>query len=95
MKHTAILLALTFLFSHAHADTESEVREAIIDAHNRTIETMRTEPSAYSNLGALEFWSNGGLLERVPPGGGEPSEYVIFTVVPKHVEVLGKVCFSR
>jgi hypothetical protein len=79
------LLSITWV---ANADTVTEVRQTIIDTNNRAIQTKRTDPSAYSKLGALEFWSNGGLLERKPPGGGESLAFVIYTVVPTHIEVI-------
>jgi hypothetical protein len=88
MKLILIPSTLLLYASITNADTVSEVRQTIIDGHTLTVQTKRTEPSSYSKFGALEFWSNGGLLERVPPGGGEASEYVVFTVVPKHIEVI-------
>jgi hypothetical protein len=72
----------------ANADTVTEVRQTIIDTNDRAIQMKKTDPRAYSKLGALEFWSNGGLLERVPPKGGKSASFVVYTVVPKQIEVI-------
>ena len=88
-KSVIIVANLLLLSSMSFADskTESEIRRVVFEINNNTILTKRTDPSVYSKLGALEFWSSGGLLQQVPPGGGDTAEFEIYTIVPKHIEV--------
>ena len=48
---------------------------------------LRDAPGAYSRDGALEFWSSGGLLQRVP-SDPPATDYESFSLTPKHIRVI-------
>jgi hypothetical protein len=78
----AIMLPLTAL-----ADTADEVRAEIVNSSAELRKTLKAPGGAISSQGALEFWSSGGLLQRVPADSPEVA-YEAFTLTPKHVEVI-------
>jgi hypothetical protein len=71
----------------AQSDTEKEVMQTIIEGSEYTNKNLKGRPDDYSKEGALEFWSNGGLLEEIAPTG-RPEEFEAFNVQPKHIRVI-------
>ena len=69
------------------ATVVDEVTQAILEGSAKTRATLVSDSSDYSHEGALEFWSSGGLLQKV--GHSDRDEtYDSFTCVPKHIEVI-------
>ena len=92
MKATIIFVISVVLFgiSETHADsrTEKEVEQAVIDINSYALAHKKTNPGIISKYGALAFWSSGGLLQEIPPGGGPVEEFEVYTIVPKHIRVV-------
>lgn len=91
MRKTALLAVVVALcagIAVADSDTEKEVKQAILDSNAHITKNMKDAPDAYSKHGALEFWSSGGLLQEIPPGGGFPGEFEVFRIKPKHIRVV-------
>ena len=70
------------------SNTEKEVEKAILDFFDYSNRNLTSKPDRYSKHGALEFWSSGGLLQELEPGGGRPKPYEIFNLKPKHIKVI-------
>ena len=87
MKSAKLFLSLTVFFSSVllAGDKEDIIKQ--IMASNDYVNKTKTNMSEYSKEGALEFWSSGGLLHEVGPGG-RSDEYESFNMSIKHVEVL-------
>jgi hypothetical protein len=89
MRYTTLFVAwLIAAAAHAESETERQVKKTVIDNNTYAIEQMKTDPAIYSKLGALEFWSSGGLLQEIPASGGAVSEFLIYTIIPKHIRVV-------
>ena len=73
--------------SYAESETEKEVKQTIIDGYEYTNKNRTGRPDDYSQHGALEFWSSGGLLHAIPPGG-RPEEFEVVNIQPKHINVI-------
>ena len=81
--------ALVFfpVIASAQSQTEQEVTQVIIDVYEYNSTHLQTRAGDYSQHGALEFWSSGGLLQEVPPPG-RVEEYEAYNVQPKHIRVI-------
>ena len=88
MPVSGLLSALAFTATAALADpaTEREVRQAIIDGNAYVRENLKGSPDDYSEEGAVEFWSSGGLMQTIP-GGALPQEFDAFNIDVKHIHV--------
>lgn len=64
-----------------------EIRELIRSDNEYTRQNLQERPGSYSENGALEFWSSGGLSQVVPPDA-PPQRYEAFNLVPKHIRVI-------
>lgn len=87
---TAASAGLAVAQSGAEAElspTVAEVTQAVIDNFRFMRESSRSYPDSYSGKGSLEFWSSGGLLIEIPPGGLR-EEFVVFNLHPKHITVV-------
>ena len=80
-------LAIGSSLTYAQSATENEVIQTILDGNEYVRTNLRARPDDYSQHGALEFWSSGGLLTEVAPGG-TPQEFDAFNVEPKHIKVI-------
>ena len=87
MKTAKLFLSLTVFFSSVLLAGDKEDLIKQIMASNDYVNKNKTNMSEYSKDGALEFWSSGGLLHEVGPGG-RSDEYDSFNMSIKHVEVL-------
>ena len=70
------------------SNTAREVERTILESFESSNKSLTSRPEDYSREGALEFWSNAGMLNEVGPGGGRPSHYEIRSLTPKHIKVL-------
>jgi hypothetical protein len=89
MKESIVLvtgLTLCSGFAYAQSDTEKEVTQTIIESNNYTNQNLKGRADDYSSKGALEFWSSGGLLQEVPPGG-RPDDFDAVNITPKNIRV--------
>ncbi len=92
MTKKMALLALTLLvlpaatLAGSHEDVVAEVKKTIEDSMAATRATKAENPATISKHGSLEFWSSGGLLNRSSPDG-DPMEFEVFNLHPKHIEV--------
>ena len=82
-----LVLAALAVAQVAQAQTVEEVRQTIIDANEEARRTLKSSADDSSKLGALEFWSSGGLLQEIGPGG-RPDEYESISIDVKHIHVL-------
>ena len=64
-----------------------EIREMIRADNEYVKQNLRARPGTYSEEGALEFWSSGGLSQVVPPDA-PPQEWEAFNLTPKHIRVI-------
>lgn len=91
MKNAALALAaclsLAGVVAHADTATEQEVTQTILDANAYTRTNLRGMPNEYAKDGAMEFWSSGGLMQRVS-NEDPPGEFLSFNVDVKHINVL-------
>ncbi len=69
-------------------NTEREVKQTILDSFEYANRNLITRPDIYSKYGALEFWSSGGLVQEVEPGGGRLERYEILNLKAKHIHVI-------
>jgi hypothetical protein len=69
------------------ARTVDEVEQAVYEYFRFMRESSRSRPESYSKHGSLEFWSSGGLIMEVPPGGLN-EEFEFFDLHPKHITVI-------
>ena len=83
----ATLLCMMLFPLISAADTASDIKALIIDTANETKANMKDTDGGIAASGALMFWSSGGLMQNVA-AGGEPSEYEVFSLTPKHIEVV-------
>lgn len=88
------ILALTIgvvlsgsVLSYAESQTEKEVKQTIIEGYEYTNKNRTGRPDDYSQHGALEFWSSGGLMHAIPPNG-RPEEFEMVNIQPKHIQVI-------
>ncbi len=70
------------------SSTAKEVERTILESFKYSNKTLTSRPENYSQEGALEFWSSGGMLHEVSPGGGRPERYEILSLNAKHIKVL-------
>lgn len=83
-----LLAALFIVFSlPASANVQEEIVKQIHARTEYTRQHLETMPGIISSEGALEFWSSGGLLQRVRSDTATV-EYDYYLVTPKHIEVI-------
>lgn len=82
---TALLLVPSLTF--AQTQTEREVIQEILASNRHVRQNLTTDPQGYSKLGALEFWSSGGLLHEISREG-RLDRFVSINVEPKHIRVI-------
>lgn len=71
----------------AQSQTEQEVIQTILDSYEYANTNLEARPYNYSQLGAFEFWSSGGLLYEISPTG-RPEQFDAFNIRPKHITVV-------
>jgi hypothetical protein len=86
----ALVIAGAFACSslaYAESETEKEVKQAILEGNEYTNKNLAGRPDDYSQHGALEYWSSGGLLHDIAPGG-RPEPFEVFNIEVKHIKVI-------
>ncbi len=73
--------------AYAQSETENEVKQIILESSKYTNTNLKGSPDDYSQHGALEFWSSGGLLHEIP-ASGRPEEFDAVNVKPMHIRVI-------
>ena len=69
------------------AGTAEEITAEILAANAYTRDNLKDMDSGVSSKGSLQFWSSGGLIQRV--SASDPgSTYVSFALTPKYIEVV-------
>lgn len=90
MKAVACLIAGLIIcpnLAYGQSQTEKEVTQTILESSAYTNTNLKDRADAYSRLGALEFWSSGGLLHEIPPSG-RAGTFDAINVTPKHIKVI-------
>lgn len=91
MKKALLVLSGILLFAGglAHADqaTEQEVIKTIVDTNAYTKKNLKGMADTVAKEGSLEFWSSGGLLNKVK-ANSTPQEFDAFSINVKHITVI-------
>jgi len=91
MKKTILVLTalLAFGATVAHADeaTEQAVIKTLLDRNAYGKKNLKTMDDTISKDGSLEFWSSGGLLQKVD-GDAAPQEFDAINLDSKHITVI-------
>jgi hypothetical protein len=86
-KHLLLVLfiLLTPAFAVGQSATVREVTETIMENNGYLNQNLTARPGSYSSEGALEFWSSGGLMNKV---SDRASAFDMVNVEVKHIQVL-------
>jgi hypothetical protein len=90
----ALMIAGTFACSslaYAESETEQEVKQTILEEIEYFNKNLTGRPDDYSQHGALEFWSSGGLLQEIAPGAIAGGPWEVFNIQAKHIKVIALV----
>jgi hypothetical protein len=94
MKKIAALLivglAITPAYLSAQSQDEMEITQLIMDGNDQVNADNVALAGDYSQHGALEFWSSGGLLQEIP-AGGRRTEFESINTHAKHIQVISLV----
>ena len=80
-------LALPTPVTAQQSQTAQEIRQVIRAGDAYVAENLRDQPDAYSADGSLEFWSSGGLMQRVPTDTPLRT-YQNFSLTAKYISVI-------
>jgi ketosteroid isomerase-like protein len=80
------LLVITGTFIQTAMATEQEVKKTIMDDNAYVKKNLKGLEGTYSNEGAIEFWSSGGLIQTIK-ADGRLEEYDAFNIDVKHIQV--------
>ncbi len=84
----SLLLLPGIALAESHgSDTVAQVTEKIEWIYAQTRKDKASPADQVSADGSLEFWSNGGLMNRARPGV-EPRTWESFNLHAKHIEVV-------
>ena len=87
MKHCIkIMFVFTVMFSMVSAGDVEDIKKQIME-NNEYFRKNKRGADEYSNLGALEFWSSGGLMQKVE-SNVRPELYDYVNLDVKHIEVI-------
>ena len=87
MKKTLLLILIPlFGFPSLYSDDIDDIKQQIYD-NLEYFNKNGTSPNEYSEKGALEFWSSGGLMQEISPKM-QPSVYESVNLKYKHMEVI-------
>ena len=87
MKHCIkIMFVFTVMFSMVSAGDVEDIKKQIMD-NNEYFRKNKRGADEYSNSGALEFWSSGGLMQKVE-SNVRPELYDYVNLDVKHIEVI-------
>ncbi|MAR35817.1 MAG: hypothetical protein CMG19_03275 [Candidatus Marinimicrobia bacterium] len=80
------MFVFTVMFSMVSAGDVEDIKKQIMD-NNEYFRKNKRGADEYSNLGALEFWSSGGLMQKVE-SNVRPELYDYVNLDVKHIEVI-------
>tara|TARA_B100000953_G_scaffold103293_1_gene84671 strand:+ start:478 stop:918 length:441 start_codon:yes stop_codon:yes gene_type:complete len=80
------MFIFTVMFSMVSAGDVEDIKKQIMD-NNEYFRKNKRGADEYSNLGALEFWSSGGLMQKVE-SNVRPELYDYVNLDVKHIEVI-------
>ena len=81
-----IMFVFTVMCSMMSAGDVEDIKQQIMD-NNEYFRKNKRGADEYSNLGALEFWSSGGLMQKVE-SNARPELYDYANLDVKHIEVI-------
>ena len=81
-----ILFGIAVISSFLVAGDVEEIKKQIMD-NNKYFKKNKRGADEYSKLGALEFWSSGGLMQKVE-SNVRPELYDYANLDVKHIEVI-------
>ena len=81
-----ILFGIAVISSFLVAGDVEEIKKQIMD-NNKYFKKNKRGANEYSKLGALEFWSSGGLMQKVE-SNVRPELYDYANLEVKHIEVI-------
>ena len=81
------LLTISGTAALADEQTEQEVRQTILDSYAASNRTKKGNSDNYSKLGAVEFWSSGGVMHDVSRDDNA-GEYDEFNINAFHIRVV-------
>ena len=81
-----ILFSIAVISSFLVAGDVEEIKKKIMD-NNQYFKKNKQGADEYSKLGALEFWSSGGLMQKVE-SNVRPELYDYANLEVKHIEVI-------
>ncbi len=84
---SAAFLALAGSLAHADQATEQAITKLLIDNNAYTRANLRGMDDTVAADGSLEFWSSGGLLNKVS-AKTPPQEFDAFNLNVKHITVI-------
>ena len=83
----AALLGVLLMPLAASADTADEIKALIMSNNAETRKTLSGVKDTKSKSGSLEFWSSGGLMQKLP--ADDPGQnFDKFALTPKHIKVI-------
>ena len=71
----------------AVADTADEIKALIMQDNADSRKNLSSDGDGISKHGSLEFWSSGGLMQKVP-ADGPAATWKQFSLTPKHIKVI-------
>ena len=80
------MFVFTVMCSMVSAGDVEDIKNQILE-NNEFFKKNKRGADEYSKLGAFEFWSSGGLLQKVE-STERPEQYDIANIEPKHIEVI-------
>ena len=87
MKHCIkIMFVFIVMFSMVGAGDVEDIKKQIMD-NNEYFRKNKRGADEYSNSGAFEFWSSGGLMQKVE-SNVRPELYDYVNLDVKHIEVI-------
>ena len=87
MVATITMLMPATALAQEREEIAREIRRMIIDQYAYGRENLKDLPDTIAEAGSVDFWSSGGLIQRLAADAA-PSEYSVNTLVPKHIRVM-------
>lgn len=81
------MLALAGTLAHADEATEQAIVKRIMDDNAYVKKNMKGQTDTIAKDGSLEFWSSGGLLNKVD-ANMPPQEFEAYSIKAKHISVI-------
>ena len=80
-------IALPTPVTAQQSQTAQEIRQLIRAGNAYVAENLSDQPNVYSADGSLEFWSSGGLMQRIP-ADTPLGTYQNFSLTAKYISVI-------